>query len=356
MNMPRAERAVSDSSIDFERLAQWLRVNQPEFAGIDSIQRLGGGQSNPTYILQADGRACVMRCKPAPAAQLLPSAHAIEREFRVMRALAGSAVPVPRMYCLCEDESVIGRAFFLMEYIPGRIVWDQALPGMTPMQRRAHYAEMMRVLAALHTVEPAAAGLASFGRPEGYFARQIARWSKQYMATQLTPVPAMDALIEWLPHHTPSTEETALVHGDFRIDNLVFHPDEPRVLAVLDWELATLGHPLADLSYHCLSWHLPRAEMNGLSGVDCAELGIPTQREHVQNYCRLTGRASADVLRDWSFYMSFNLFRLAGIAQGIARRALDGTASDPAAASKQALIRPLAELGWKIASGITPAL
>ena len=299
-----------------------------------------------------------MRAKPGPVAKLLPSAHAVEREFAVMSGLAGTDVPVPRMDCLCEDESVIGRAFYVMEFMQGRVLWDQSLPGMTREQRGAIYDEMNRVIAALHKVKFAERGLAGYGKPGNYFDRQIGRWSKQYLASVTQPIAEMDRLIEWLPAHIPAVARddamVSIVHGDFRLDNLVFHASEPRVIAVLDWELSTLGHPLADFSYHCMSWHIPPGAFRGIGGLDLAALGIPSEREYVKHYCERTGRdgvgRDADaVMADWGFYMAYNLFRMAGILQGIAKRVVDGTAASEQARQAGTGARPLAEMGWAFA-------
>jgi len=339
--MPVAERHRFDAGA----LAEYLRERVEGFAGALAVEQFRGGQSNPTYLLTAGGRRYVMRAKPGPAAKLLPSAHAIEREHRVISALARTGVPVPRTFALCEDESVIGRAFFVMEYVEGRVLWEQSLPGMARDERRAIYDEMNRVIAALHTVDCAAAGLADFGKPGNYLARQIARWSKQYQASQTEPIPSMDRLIEWLPAHVPPGDETAVVHGDYRMDNLIFHPTEPRVLAVLDWELSTLGHPLADFSYHCMSWHIPPAQFRGIGGLDLAALGIPGEEEYVARYCARTGRAG---IEHWDFYLAYNMFRLAAILQGIMKRALDGTAASQEALDAGRRARPLAEMGWRL--------
>lgn len=342
-------------ALDIDALSAWMQAHIPGFAGPLSLEQFKGGQSNPTYKLITPGRSYVMRSKPGPVAKLLPSAHAIEREFTVMRALAGSEVPVPAMLGLCEDESIIGRAFYLMEFMPGRIFWDQALPGMTTAERGAIYSEMNRVIAALHKVDFAALGLSGYGKPGNYFERQIGRWSKQYLASVTQPIEAMDQLIEWLPKHIPASasdeREVAIVHGDFRIDNLVFHPTEPRVIAVLDWELSTLGHPLADFSYHCMSWHIQTSGVaRGLGGKDLAALGIPDELSYVQSYCERTGRSDvARVMADWNFYLAYNLFRIAAILQGIAKRVETGTASSQQAREAGAGARPLAELGWQFA-------
>ncbi|MCL4747272.1 MAG: phosphotransferase family protein, partial [Burkholderiaceae bacterium] len=243
--------------IDPRALEAYLREHFADFRGPVTLELFKGGQSNPTYKVHTPGRTYAMRAKPGPAHKLLPSAHAIEREYRVLSALAQTEVPVAEVYCLCEDEAVIGRAFYLMEFVDGRVLWEQSLPGMRAEERSAIYREMNRVIAALHTVDFAAIGLGSYGKPGNYFARQIARWSKQYQASQTETIEEMDRLIEWLPAHIPQGDETSIVHGDYRLDNLVFAHDEPRILAILDWELSTLGHPLADFSYHCMSWHIP---------------------------------------------------------------------------------------------------
>lgn len=342
-------------ALDSAALEAWLAAHVAGFQGPLTIAQFKGGQSNPTYLLTTPGAQYVMRSKPAPVAKLLPSAHAIEREFQVMGALAGSEVPVPAMLALCEDEAVIGRAFYVMEFMPGRVLWDQSLPGMSHDERTAHYDEMNRVIAALHQVDFAAVGLAGYGKPGNYFERQIGRWSKQYLASVTEPNPAMDALLAWLPAHLPASArdegEVAIVHGDYRLDNLVFHPTEPRVIAVLDWELSTLGHPLADFSYHCMSWHIQTSgAARGLGGKNLVELGIPGEREYVQRYCERTGRADVDVvMADWNFYLAYNLFRMAAIVQGIAKRVVDGTASSAQAKETAASARPLSELAWRFA-------
>ncbi|WP_164962367.1 phosphotransferase [Rubrivivax sp. JA1026] len=346
---------AASHAFDVAALERWLAHEQPGFQGPLSVEQFKGGQSNPTYKLVTPGGAWVMRTKPGPAAKLLPSAHAIEREFRVMQALAATEVPVPRMVALCEDESVIGRAFYLMGFVEGRVFWEQSLPGMTPAERAAIYDESNRVIAALHRVDVAAAGLADYGRPGSYFERQIARWSKQYQASVTEPIAEMDRLIDWLPAHLPASarDETqvSVVHGDFRLDNLVFAPDAPRVVAVLDWELSTLGHPLADFSYHCMAWHIPPGTFRGIGGLDLAALGIPTEAEYVRRYAERTGRADPDTLMaDWDFYLAYNLFRLASITQGIAKRVVDGTASSAQAKATGAATRPLAEMAWLFAS------
>jgi aminoglycoside phosphotransferase (APT) family kinase protein len=338
-------------------LERFLRERLPGFAGPLTVEQFKGGQSNPTYKLITPERAYVLRSKPGPASKLLPSAHAVEREFTVMRALAETAVPVPRMHVLCEDEAVIGRAFYVMEFVAGRVLWDQSLPALDRTGRAAIYDEMNRVIAALHSVDPAPVGLANYGKPGNYFERQIGRWTKQYQASITEPIEAMDRLIQWLPRHVPASArddaQVSIVHGDYRLDNLVFDPEAPRIVAVLDWELSTLGHPLADFSYHCMSWHITPGGGHGARGIgnlDHAALGIPSERQYVQRYCERTGRGDADaVMADWNFYLAYNLFRIAGILQGIAKRVEAGTASSPQARQSAAGARPLAEMGWRIA-------
>ena len=348
-------KAMADShAFNVQALQTHLERHLPGFAGPLQVEQFKGGQSNPTYKLITPGTAYVMRSKPGPAAKLLPSAHAVEREYRVMKALHGSGVPVPRMHHLCEDESVIGRAFCVMEFVHGRVLWDQSLPGMDVAGRNAVYDEMNRVIAALHSVDVSAAGLQDYGRPGNYFERQIGRWSKQYLASVTEPIAAMDQLLAWLPTHLPATaldnSQVSVVHGDFRLDNLVFDADRPQVLAVLDWELSTLGHPLADFSYHCMAWHIPPGVFRGISGLDHAALGIPSELEYVRRYCARTGRSSPEaVMADWNFYLAYNLFRLASITQGIAKRVVEGIASSAQARASGAATRTLAEMAWRFA-------
>ena len=332
--------------IDANALERYLRDRIEGLRGPLTVEQFRGGQSNPTFLLGTGSRRYVLRAKPGPAAKLLPSAHAVEREFRVISALGEAGVPVPRTYCLCEDESVIGRAFYVMEFVAGRVLWEQSLPGMTPGERAAVYAEMNRVISALHRVDYAAAGLADFGKPGNYLARQIGRWSKQYRASETEPIEAMHRLIAWLPENVPPGEETAVVHGDYRLDNLIFHPHEPRILAVLDWELSTLGHPLADFSYHCLGWHIPPGKFRGIAGLDLEALGIPGEAAYIAAYCASTGRAG---IAHWNFYLAYNLFRIAAILQGVMKRAIEGIASSDQALDAGSRARPLAELGWEYA-------
>ena len=348
-------RAVSGQhAFDTVALSAWLERNLEGFAGPLSVEMFKGGQSNPTYKLITPSQSYVMRSKPGPVAKLLPSAHAIEREFAVMSGLQGTDVPVPRMHVLCEDESVIGRAFYVMEFMQGRVLWDQSLPGMQPAERTAIYNESNRVIAALHTVKFVQQGLASYGKPGNYFERQIGRWSKQYLASITQPIEEMDQLMAWLPANMPASardeNHVSIVHGDYRLDNLMFHPTEPRVIAVLDWELSTLGHPLADFSYHCMAWHIPPGPFRGIGGLDLPALGIPSEQEYIRMYCERTGLATPEELAtDWNFYLAYNLFRLAAILQGIAKRVEMGTASSAQARASGEGARPLAQMAWSFA-------
>ena len=347
-------REVSEAHrFDTQALANWLGQHLPGFEGPLSVEMFKGGQSNPTYKLITPHASYVMRAKPGPVAKLLPSAHAIEREFKVMRGLQGTDVPVAKMHALCEDESIIGRAFYVMEFVQGRVLWDQSLPNMSTTERRQIYLEMNRVIAALHAVDHQAKGLENYGKPGNYFDRQIGRWSKQYLASVTQPIPEMDKLMAWLPANMPESARadiTCIVHGDFRLDNLIFHPSEPRVLAVLDWELSTLGHPLADFSYHCMSWHIPPGSFRGIGGLDHAALGIPLEDEYIDLYCQRSGITTLEALKkDWNFYLAYNMFRIAAILQGIAKRVEDGTASSAEAKASGAGARPMAELAWLFA-------
>jgi len=339
--MPVSERQRFDEA----SLGRWLQAQVPGFAGLERIEQFRGGQSNPTFLLTAaNGARYVLRKKPAGA--LLPSAHAVDREFRVISALHGSPVPVARPLCLCTDPGVIGTMFYLMEYAAGRNFWDATLPGMTPAERAALYDEMNRVMVALHTLDYAAAGLGDYGKPGNYFARQIGRWSGQYRASETERIEAMEKLLQWLPANIPPGEDTALVHGDYRLDNLIFHAGSPRMLAVVDWELSTLGHPLADFSYHVMLWRLPAGETGGLQGLDLGSLGIPSEADYIAAYCARTGRTAIEP-RVWEFCMAYNLFRIACIQQGIMKRVLEGTAASRHAREAGAKARPTAELAWR---------
>ncbi|HET7730664.1 MAG TPA: phosphotransferase [Usitatibacter sp.] len=338
-------RPVADAHrFDVAALEAYMAANVPGFRGPLAVEQFKGGQSNPTFLLRGAAASYVMRRKPP--GKLLPSAHAVDREYRVITALAGTGVPVPRTFCLCTDESVIGAMFYVMEHVEGRVLWDPRLPGMSPAERRAIFGEMNRVIAALHRVDHAAIGLADYGKPGNYFARQIDRWSKQYVASETEKIEAMDRLIEWLPRNIPADERTSIVHGDFRLDNMIFHPAEPRVLAVLDWELSTLGHPMADFAYHAMVWRLAPDEFRGLRGADLAALGIPSEAEYLDMYLQRTGARRPQV-KDWEFYIVFNLFRAAAIFQGVMARAIAGNAASARALETGRRARPTAELAWR---------
>ncbi|HYC34927.1 MAG TPA: phosphotransferase [Usitatibacter sp.] len=339
-------RPVADAHrFDVAALERYLQGTVAGFRGPLQVEQFKGGQSNPTFRLRTPNRSYVMRRKPP--GKLLPSAHAVDREYRVITALANSDVPVPRTFALCSDESVIGSMFYVMEDVDGRVLWDPALPGMTPVERRAIFAEMNRVIAALHTTDFAALGLGDYGKPGNYFSRQVDRWSKQYKASETEAIAAMDLLIEWLPANIPPGDDTSIVHGDYRLDNVIFHPSEPRILAVLDWELSTLGHPLADFAYHAMAWRLSPREFRGLRGQNLAALGIPGEGEYVAMYLERTGRAAPSA-RDWEFYIVFNLFRAAAIFQGVMARAVAGNASSAQAVETGRRARPTAEFAWAL--------
>jgi aminoglycoside phosphotransferase (APT) family kinase protein len=350
--MSIAASGSSDMPLPFDpaALESYLAAHIENFRGPISITRFKGGQSNPTYLLETPGHRYVLRTKPGPRSKLLPSAHAIEREFRVQSALAGSDVPVARMYCLCEDESIIGRAFYVMDHIEGRIFWNMSIPEVEQAERAALYDELNRVISALHRVDPNAVGLSGYGKPGNYFARQIERWTQQYHATRTVAINAMDRLIEWLPAHIPADDDVvSLVHGDYRIDNVIFHPTEPCILAVIDWELSTLGHPMADFAYHVMSWYVRPGVLPGLAGLDLATLGIPNVAAYTHAYERRGGRTARG---EWNFYLAYNLFRIAAILQGIAKRVQTGTASNARAAEYGCYAQPLAELGWTFAQKV----
>ncbi|MBK8285086.1 MAG: phosphotransferase family protein [Ahniella sp.] len=327
-------------------LQRHLDAHCPGGGKIDTIERFEGGQSNPTYRLRLAHADWVMRCKPGPVARLLPSAHAIEREFRVLGALYGSSVPVARPVHLNEDESVVGFAFYLMAHVPGRVFFDPRLPDLQPDQRRAVFLGMNRTIAALHELDPDTIGLSDYAKPGNFFERQIGRWSKQYQASVTEPIAAMDRLLEWLPAHVPAVSETRLVHGDFRLDNLIFDAETLEVKAVLDWELSTLGDPLADFAYNCLGWFTPPGVMRGLAGLDLGALGIPALSDYLEAYAKARGLPP---IEHFNFYLAYNLFRLAAISQGIAKRVLDGTAASSKAAEQGALAARIAALGWSFA-------
>lgn len=331
--------------VALEALRDYLQGSALSTGEAPTLTPLSGGQSNPTYLLAVGTRRMVLRKKPPGLLQA--SAHAIDREYRVMDALRATDVPVPGMLSYCDDERVLGTPFYLMEYVEGRVLLDQSLPGMTPSERHATYREMSRVLAALHAVDYRSAGLETFGKTGQYFERQIARWSRQCQAsTQPLPV-AMRRLMDWLPQHMPAAGDTALLHGDFRLDNLVFHPSEPRVVAVLDWELSTLGDPHADLAYQCMGWHIPPQLWRGIGGLDWAALGIPDEAEYLRMYAAAGGRGPP---AHWDFYLAFNLFRMAAILHGIGERAVAGNAAAADAVETGRKAGGVAEIGWQCAS------
>jgi aminoglycoside phosphotransferase (APT) family kinase protein len=327
--------------IDEARLDTWMRENVENYRGPLSVSQFKGGQSNPTYRLDTPDCAYVLRRKPF--GKLLPSAHAVDREYRVITALGSAGFPVARSYGLCTDDSVIGAAFYIMSMVEGRIFWDGTLPGIAPAERRSLYESEIRTLARLHQYDPEAIGLATYGKPGNYFARQIDRWTKQYRASETQTIEPMNRLIEWLPKTVPTQDRVSVVHGDYRIDNMIFHADAPDVAAVLDWELSTLGDPLADFTYVLMNWSMPHEGRSSLGGVDLQSLGIPTLDEVVALYCGETGRKG---IPDLEWYFAYNLFRLCGIVQGIAGRIRDGTAASARAVEQASRAVPLAEAAW----------
>jgi aminoglycoside phosphotransferase (APT) family kinase protein len=326
---------------DETALAVYLEAHLDGFSRPLSVMQFEGGQSNPTFLLSTDYRKYVLRKKPP--GKLLPSAHQVDREYRVMKALEPTDVPVPKMVLLCEDDAVIGTTFFVMEYVNGRLFSNLTLPAMSAEERRALYYEMTRVLAALHSIDYVALGLSDFGKPGNYFARQIARWSKQYEATQTDHMPSMENLMEYLPRYIPEDDTTCIAHGDYRMENMLFHPTESRMMALLDWELSTLGHPLGDLAYSCMPYHFGLAGTPSLVGVAGPETGIPTESEFIEEYCRQTGR---DSIPNWNFYLAFAFFRLASILQGVYKRGLMGTASSTRALERGRLARKTSDIAW----------
>lgn len=332
---------------DVGLLEEYLSSHVESFRGPLTVRQFRGGQSNPTYLLEAGSGKYVLRRKPP--GKLLQSAHAVDREYRVISALYGADFPVPRPCCLCEDDEVIGTMFFIMEFVDGRIFWDLELPGADPSGRQALYDNVNETLAKLHGYDYEALGLSDFGKPGNYFARQISRWSGQYRASETDTIGPMDDLIEWLPGNIPADDSSGIVHGDFRLDNMIVHPTEPKVVAVLDWELSTIGHPLADFTYHLMAWQMPEIGIGstGLLNKDLAALGIPDEESYIARYCERTGRSAG--IENRHFYSAFNFFRLAAILQGIAGRVRDGTAASAHAAQAGGAVAPLAELGWKYA-------
>jgi aminoglycoside phosphotransferase (APT) family kinase protein len=328
---------------DEDALARYLAAELPGFSGKLEVLQFEGGQSNPTFLLRSGQAELVLRKQPP--GELLRSAHQVDREHRVMKALEDTGVPVPRMHLLCEDPSVIGVVFYVMEYVRGRVFVDPVMDSVPPEDRRGVYDDLARVLSTLHSVDYRAVGLESFGRPGNYYARQISRWTKQYVASKTEEIPSMEALIAWLPEHVPDTDETVVVHGDYRLGNMIVHPTEPRIVAVLDWELSTLGHPLADLAYLCQSYYAGEGDQYALDRPDLKDLGIPTEEEFTARYCELAGRGG---IENWTFYIVYNLFRSAAIIQGVYRRGLDGNASSEQALTFGGYCKARADRGWEL--------
>lgn len=328
-------------NLDIASLNDYLSQHVDGFSGLQSAEKFSGGQSNPTFKLSAESGQYVLRRQPP--GKLLKSAHAVDREYRAYKALENTDVPTPKVYHLCEDRDVIGSMFYVMEYCEGRIFWDAALPKLASNEERTQaYVQMGKALAAVHSVDVASVGLSDYGKPGNYFERQLSRWTKQYRESEIQKIPAMDQLISWLEENIPEDDgRVSLVHGDYRLDNMIFAPDSVRVIAVLDWELSTLGHPFADLAYQCMQLRMPAngGDMSGLAGIDRSSLGIPTEAEYVDTYCQAMG---IDKIDHWAFYLAFSFFRLAAIAQGVAKRALDGNASSKQASKVGAYVAPLA--------------
>lgn len=334
----REQHRFDEASLD-----RWMKGHVADYAGPLRVEQFKGGQSNPTYKLLTPARSYVLRRKPP--GQLLASAHAVDREHRVITALHGAGFPVARSWGLCTDESVLGTWFYVMDCVEGRVIWDTRFPDVPRAARRAYFDAMNATLAQLHTLDYAAIGLADFGKTGTYFERQIGRWSRQYLEDEAAGrSPALDRLVEWLPAHIPPGDESSLVHGDYRSDNMIFHSTEPRVLAVLDWELSTLGHPLADFTYHLMMYRMPPGATVGLMGTDLAAMALPDEDEYVAAYCRRTGR---DGIANLDFYIAFNLFRLAAILHGIRGRVVRGTAASAHAKQMASQVESLAELAWQ---------
>jgi aminoglycoside phosphotransferase (APT) family kinase protein len=337
---------LENNRFDEPALAKYLTARVPGFSGDMAVRQFQGGFSNPTFHLQTRDHAYVLRKKPP--GQLLPSAHAVDREYKVMSALQNTDVPVPRMHVLCEDDSIIGTMFYVMDYVDGRVYTDRLLPGCTKQQRTEMYDAMNDVLAKLHRVDYAAVGLSDFGKPTGYVSRQVSRWSKQYVASAIDDTPAMNELMKWLPANQPAEDEATIAHGDYRIGNLLFHPTESRVVAVLDWELSTIGHPLGDLAYCCSPYHSPSAGGRGFDQQQLDDLGIPTEAEFLENYRRRVGRPD---IPNWKFFIVFSLFRSAAILAGVYRRSVDGQGVDARMADAKKSYQDIAARAWEIAQG-----
>lgn len=346
--MPTLVEPLPQHRFDGKTLDDHLEAHVEGYRGPSRIRQFQGGQSNPTFLVETDAATYVLRKKPP--GKLLASAHMIEREFRVQKALQDSAVPVARMFILCEDAGIIGTPFYLMSHVPGRIITTADLPGLTPAERQSLYASLIATLASLHQVDWRAAGLEDFGRPDNYAGRQIDRWTKQYLATKTDDIPEMEKLGEWLVARLPASADASIVHGDYRVGNTIIHPTEPRLVAVLDWELATIGDPLADLAYLCMAYEMPPGGpgvSGGLRGVDLSTLGIPSETELLSSYAAATSRRE---IPHWSFYKALAFFRIAAIVQGVYARGLAGNAADRTAVEQGERVRMMAEIGWRIAS------
>ncbi|MEC8955905.1 MAG: phosphotransferase family protein [Pseudomonadota bacterium] len=332
---------------DVMRLDEYLKTAVENYAGPIDVKQFKGGQSNPTYLIKTPTQKYVLRRKPP--GNLLKSAHAVDREYRVIQALNRVDFPVPEPYVYCDDESIIGTVFYVMEFVEGRIFWDLDMPDSNPYERAAIYDDLNKSLAKLHNFNIRDIGLSDFGKPGNYFSRQISRWSKQYVASEIDEIPAMNQLMSWLPENIPDDESSSIVHGDYRLDNLIIHPVEPKIIGVLDWELSTVGHPMGDLTYNLLAWQMPDigAGSTGLFGKDIKGLGIPSEDEYIERYCERTGKAVG--LQNREFYSAYNFFRIAAILQGIAGRVRDGTAASIEAQKLVKAVAPLAEMGWAYA-------
>lgn len=330
---------------DKTALNTWLRENIPGFSGLNGLSKFEGGQSNPTFRIHAQSDDMVLRRKPL--GPVLPSAHAVDSEFKVLSAMHNAGIPVPRVRALCMDEQVLGSIFYVMDMVPGRVFWDPRLPELTRTERMGIFDGMNDTIARIHRLDPDAVGLGDFGRKENYLQRQISRWTRQFEASVTDPNPHMDMLIEWLPRHLPEEHPARIVHGDYRLDNVLIHPTEPRISAVLDWELSTIGNPIADFAYHLMTWRFAPDLFRGLAGVDFAAAGIPDEQEYVGLYLERSGLKAPD---NWEFYLVLSMFRIAAILQGVARRAQDGTASDAKAREVGAKARPISEVAAKLAS------
>jgi len=337
---PAPEAEAAPPSLDI-----WLETHVDGYRGPGTLRKFGFGQSNPTFLLSTASGNYVLRRKPF--GPLLPKAHAIEREYRVLKALEGSAVPTPRVYALCEDPEVMGAAFYVMEFVEGRLFYDQTMPGIEPDERAAIFDGMNQAVADLHAVRPEDVGLEGFGRSEAFVERQVSLWTRQYRAAEGERIEAMERLIEWLPLNLPPEQPGRIFHGDLRIDNMIFHPSEPRVIALLDWELSTLGDPIADFAYHMMVWRIEPDLFRGLAGLDSAAMGIPSEQDYIAHYLKRSGRTD---LPHWDFYLAFSLFRIASILQGVWSRAQTGQASADDAEEVGRKAGPLAEIGWEIAS------